>query len=77
MSGKIGYGKTSVMHLLKPFIHPKFDYKIKTCREVSFEFAKNGFEALQPFSKNAQTNPPSWILFRCLRCRTTNQMFWK
>lgn len=51
LSGKIGCGKTSIMHLLKPFIHPKFDYKIKTCREVSFEFAKNGFEALQPYTQ--------------------------
>lgn len=51
LSGKIGCGKTSVMQLLKPFIHPKFDYKIKTCRDISFEFAKNGFEALQPYTQ--------------------------
>ena len=50
LSGPIGCGKTSLMHLIKPFIHPKQDYKIKTCREVSFEFAKNGYEALNSYT---------------------------
>lgn len=51
LSGKNGCGKTSIMHLLKPFLHPKFDYKIKTCREVSFEFAKKGSEALEIYTQ--------------------------
>lgn len=51
LSGPIGCGKTSIMHLIKPFSNVKHDYKIKTTREVSFEFAKNGFEALQVYSQ--------------------------
>ena len=31
----------------------KEDYKIKTTREISFEFAKNGFEALQPYMQKS------------------------
>jgi DNA replication protein DnaC len=50
LSGPIGCGKTSLMHLIKPFVHPKNDYKIKTCREVSFEFAKHGYEALNIYT---------------------------
>ncbi|WP_418264198.1 ATPase [Flavobacterium faecale] len=50
LSGPIGCGKTSLMHLIKPFVHPKNDYKIKTCREVSFEFAKQGYEALNIYT---------------------------
>ncbi|WP_421498018.1 ATPase [Flavobacterium columnare] len=53
LCGKIGCGKTSLMHLIKPFMKPKNDYKLKTCREVSFEFAKNGFEALQAYTLKA------------------------
>jgi DNA replication protein DnaC len=49
LSGPVGCGKTSIMHLVKPFVNTKYDYKIKTSREVSFEFAKHGFEALQPY----------------------------
>ncbi len=53
LSGPIGCGKTSIMHLLRPFSNHKSDYKIKTCREISFEFAKQGYEALQPYTKKA------------------------
>ncbi len=49
LSGPIGCGKTSIMHLIKPFSNHLSDYKIKTCREVSFEFAKYGYEALQQY----------------------------
>ena len=48
LSGPIGCGKTSLMHLIKPF--SASDYKIKTCREISFEFAKNGYEAINNFT---------------------------
>jgi hypothetical protein len=50
VSGAIGCGKTSLMHLIRPFAYQNSDYKIKTCREVSFEFAKNGFEAINCYT---------------------------
>ena len=50
LSGPIGCGKTSIMHLIKPFTSPLSDYKIKTCREISFEFAKNGFDAINKYT---------------------------
>ncbi|MES2573797.1 MAG: ATPase [Bacteroidota bacterium] len=53
LSGPVGCGKTAIMHLIKPFLYAKYDYKIKTTREVSFEFAKNGFEALQPYTQKS------------------------
>ncbi len=53
LSGPIGCGKTSLMHLLKPYLHPKNDFKIKTCREISFEFAKSGYEALLPYTQKS------------------------
>ncbi|MGO4819726.1 ATPase [Flavobacterium sp. W22_SRS_FP1] len=50
LSGPIGCGKTSIMHLIRPFASPLSDYKIKTCRELSFEFAKNGFDAINKYT---------------------------
>ena len=50
VSGSIGCGKTSLMNLVRPFAYHTFEYKIKTCREVSFEFAKNGFEAINCYT---------------------------
>lgn len=57
LSGPIGCGKTSLMNLIKTFHYQKHDYKIKTCREISFEFAKNGFEALQPYTQKQHIQP--------------------
>ena len=50
LSGPIGCGKTSIMHLIRPFADPLSDYKIKTCREISFEFAKSGFDAINKYT---------------------------
>lgn len=50
LSGPIGCGKTSIMSLIKPFTSPLSEYKIKTCRELSFEFAKNGFETINCYT---------------------------
>lgn len=38
------------MSLIKPFTSPLSEYKIKTCRELSFEFAKNGFETINYYT---------------------------
>jgi len=53
LSGPVGCGKTSIMHLIKPFVPPKYGYKIKSAREVSFEFAKQGYEALNLYTQKA------------------------
>ena len=63
LSGKNGCGKTAIMHLLKPFLHSKFDYKIKNCREVSFEFAKKGSEALEIYTQ--KTNKQNRLTGYC------------
>ena len=55
LSGPIGCGKTSIMALLRPFFYQKHHYKIKTCREISFEFAKNGFETLHQYTQKEPT----------------------
>lgn len=52
ISGPLGCGKTSIMHLIKPFFNVKYDYKIKTTREIAFEFSKNGFESFHLYNQN-------------------------
>ena len=62
LSGPIGCGKTSIMHLIRPFASPLSDYKIKTCRELSFEFAKSGYEAINKYTlkQNYQSRLPGY-----------------
>ena len=51
LSGPIGCGKTSLMYLFK-YIAPEGNkYYVKSCREVSFEFIKEGYEVITRYSK--------------------------
>lgn len=51
LSGPIGCGKTTLMTLFN-FLAPKENkYYVKSCREVSFEFIKEGYEVIHKYSK--------------------------
>jgi hypothetical protein len=51
LSGPVGCGKTSLMFLINYFFHAGHEYKIKPCRDIAFEFASRGYEALKPYTK--------------------------
>jgi len=50
LTGPIGSGKTSLMTLLRFFIPPDIRHNMKSCREVSFEFHRNGYEVIRKHS---------------------------
>ena len=51
LSGPVGCGKTSLMFLLNYFFQSGHVYKMKPCRDIAFEFASKGYDALKPFTK--------------------------
>ncbi len=51
LSGPVGCGKTSLMFLLNYFFQQGYDYKMKPCRDIAFDFAARGYDALIPFTK--------------------------
>lgn len=51
LSGPVGCGKTSLMFLMNYFSSQGHCYKIKPCRDIAFEFAAKGYDALVPFTK--------------------------
>ena len=55
LSGPVGCGKTSLIFLLNYFFQNGHDFKMKPCRDIAFEFASKGYEALTPFTKK-ETN---------------------
>ncbi|MFD3003148.1 ATPase [Pontibacter toksunensis] len=59
LSGPIGCGKTSLMTLLRLFLPPQERYRVKSCREVSFEFHREGYEVIQRY-----TQPPPGSLLK-------------
>ncbi|MNQ87018.1 DNA replication protein DnaC [compost metagenome] len=40
------------MHLLKNFAPRTYDYQIKPCREIAFEFAEFGYEGLKNYIRS-------------------------
>ncbi|MCD6065872.1 MAG: hypothetical protein K0S33_698 [Bacteroidetes bacterium] len=57
LTGPIGCGKTSVMALMKYFCNStEALYIVKSCRDVSFEFIKDGYEVVHRYGQNSFYN---------------------
>lgn len=53
LTGPIGCGKTSLFTLIRLLLPPEDRFIIKSCREVTFDFIKDGYEIIQRYSTNA------------------------
>ena len=61
LTGPIGCGKTSLMSLMRVLVPPQQRFGIKSCREITFNFIKDGYDIIQRYSSYAysnSTNPP-------------------
>ncbi len=58
LCGPIGCGKTSLMKLLQLLLPIEHRYQVKACRDISFEFQKDGFEVIHRYSKRSFTITP-------------------
>lgn len=50
LTGPVGCGKTSLMHLIRHFMRRDQRYFIKPARKVAFEFNNLGFEIIEKYS---------------------------
>lgn len=54
LSGPIGCGKTTLMHLMKYFNNQQQSiYLVKSCRDVSFEFIKEGYDVVHRYTRQS------------------------
>ncbi len=53
LCGPIGCGKTSLMKLMQHLLPVENRYQVKACRDISFEFQKDGFDVIHRFSKRS------------------------
>ena len=61
LTGKIGCGKTSLVTLIRPLTPESYRPHMVSCREISFEFSRVGYDVISRYSKNAffpYTNVP-------------------
>jgi len=80
LTGSIGCGKTSLMSLVKYFFQPGKQYQIKSTRDISFEFEKDGYKVINRYSKNppnlSYINPvPNIFCFDDLGIEQTQKYF--
>ena len=53
LMGRIGCGKTSLMTLMRALAPESYRPQIVSCRDISFEFGKIGYDAIARYSRNA------------------------
>ncbi|MBK3517722.1 ATPase [Carboxylicivirga marina] len=56
--GPVGCGKTALMRLMPLILHNIQGFPLKACRDISFEFKKDGFDTIYRYSKRSFTISP-------------------
>lgn len=56
LSGPVGCGKTTLMALMRYVPQPNKKFFLKTCRDISFEFIKDGYEVIHRYSHGHNTH---------------------
>ncbi|WP_439182535.1 AAA family ATPase [Carboxylicivirga taeanensis] len=58
MIGPVGCGKTALMKLMPTILQAHQRFAIKACRDISFEFQKDGYEVIHRYSKRSFSLSP-------------------
>lgn len=53
LTGPVGCGKTTLMALMRFFEPSQNRFILKSCRDVSFEFIKDGYETIHKYSRSS------------------------
>ena len=53
LTGPVGCGKTSLMNLLRHFLPLDLRYRLRSCREISFEYSRDGHTVLHRYTKGS------------------------
>ena len=56
LCGPVGCGKTTLMSLMRYVPQPPKKFFVKTCRDISFEFIKDGYEVIHRYSHGHNTH---------------------
>lgn len=53
LMGSVGCGKTSMMNIMRGLCKEPYRHLIRSCREISFEYNKHGFDIISKYSKSS------------------------
>lgn len=57
LNGNVGCGKTSLMALFRLYLSKNERYCIKSCRKITFQFRKQGYDIINDYSKVSFDKP--------------------
>ncbi len=63
LTGPVGCGKTSLMMLLRFFQPPSQRYVVRSCRDISLAFIKDGYDIIHAFNLGAGLTTPRVFCF--------------
>lgn len=78
LSGPVGVGKTTIMNLMRLFESVQNRFIMKTCRDVSFDFIKDGYDTIHKYSRHSfqqNTHAPKTYCFDDLGIENTIKYF--
>ncbi len=76
LAGPIGCGKTSLMNLMRLYQPVKSRFIVKPCRDISFEFMKNGYDTIMKYSQLSFSNfEPITYCFDDLGAESTLKLY--
>jgi len=78
LSGPIGVGKTSLMHIFRESLQENYRFLIKPCSEVSFEFINEGANVIFRYGRNSfkdSNREPRTICFDDLGLEPSTSFF--
>lgn len=61
INGPEGCGKSAIMHLCRPYFGKRGAFDVKSCKTISFEYARAGFEALHTYMHPSSKYNPQKI----------------
>lgn len=53
LSGPVGCGKTSLMNLFRYYLDDNSRHILRSCRDISYEFIRDGFSVINKYSRGA------------------------
>ena len=53
LTGPVGCGKTTLMHLFRLMHPPQEQFIVKSCRDISYEFNKDGFAVINRYGRGS------------------------
>jgi energy-coupling factor transporter ATP-binding protein EcfA2 len=65
LSGPVGCGKTAILQILNTLCKSKYQFTVKSCKEITIAFSQNGYSSLEKYIGPVSGKKPDGISTFC------------